>query len=223
MLGKLGINLFNVTNETAPSIMQQSKFCYLFAPVFHPMMRSLAPLRKELGIPTIFNILGPLLNPAPLRARIIGVYAQQLGLVFAKAVLQLNIMSNMPNSRALIVWGEEGLDEISPAGKTRVWELRNQQITEYTISSNDFGLPTHALKDVASGTPEENAQIVLKLVNNELPPNHPILDYVLLNTAALAVIDGVAKDWKHGVELARESIISGRAKQALETFVKLTQ
>jgi anthranilate phosphoribosyltransferase len=222
LLMKLGVNMFNVTHKTAPEVLRQSKYCFLYAPVYHPMMATLAPLRKTLGIPTIFNIMGPLINPAPLKARIIGVYAEPLGRVFAEAVLKMNINANRPNAPALIVWGTEGLDEISCDGKTKVWELRDQQINEYYLEPADFGLPSHPLKDVASGTPEENAVIVRKLLNNELEENNPILDYVLINTAALAVIDGAARDWKHGVELARESIRSGKAKECFAKFIEIS-
>lgn len=219
----LGVQTNKVTHVTAPRLMEESKFCFLFAPMFHPIMASLAPLRKTLGIPTIVNILGPLLNPAPLRARIIGVYAENLGQVFAEAVLQINNNNGMPDSSALIVWGEEGLDEISPAGRTKVWQLRQGKITEYYLHPSDFGLPSHTLEEVASGTPQENAEVVHKLVNNELPDNDAILDYVLMNAAALAVISDEASDWKEGVELAKKSIISGRAKEALEKFTTATQ
>lgn len=220
LLTSLGVNMQNVTNLTAPEILKSSKYCFLFAPVFHPALAKIARLRKELGIPSIFNILGPLLNPAPLKARIIGVYSEGLGGVFAKAVRQINESLSRPESRALIVWGCEGLDEISPAGYSKIWELKpSGAIEEYTLHPSDFGLPTHPLTDVKSGTPQENAKVVEQLVNNELPENHPILDYVLINSAAVAYVDGVANDWKHGVELARESIRSGRAKAALQDFI----
>uniref|UniRef100_A0A060T176 Anthranilate phosphoribosyltransferase n=1 Tax=Blastobotrys adeninivorans TaxID=409370 RepID=A0A060T176_BLAAD len=223
LLKNLGVDMFSVTNERAPDVLKQSRFTFLFAPVFHPMMKSIAPLRKTLGIPTIFNILGPLLNPVPLKSRIIGVYDESLGQVFAEAVIQLNRKSGLPNAKAMIVWGMEGLDEISPAGSTKVWHVENERITTYELHpTKDFGLPVHPLTDVKSGTPSENAEIVWKLVNNELPENHPVLDYVLMNTGAMAVIDGAAKDWKEGVQMARESIQSGRAKQALQTFINVT-
>lgn len=221
LLTSLGVNMANVTNLTAPEILKSSKYCFLFAPVFHPALAKIAVLRKELGIPSIFNILGPLLNPIPLKARIVGVYSEALGNVFAKAIKELNLSAGRPSSRALVVWGCEGLDEISPAGYSKVWELKpSGAIEEYTLHPSDFGLPTHELSTVKSGTPQENAKVVEALVNNELPENHPILDYVLINSAAVAYIDGIANDWKHGVQLARESIKSGRSKSALADFVK---
>ncbi|ANB12652.1 anthranilate phosphoribosyltransferase [Sugiyamaella lignohabitans] len=223
LLRFLGVKMENVNHLTAPGILNQSKYCFLFAPVFHPMMASLAPLRKTLGIPTIFNIMGPLINPAPLKARIIGVYSEPLGRVFAEAVLQMNIAAGRPNSPALIVWGTEGLDEISIDVRTKVWELKNQKISEYYVEPADFGIQRHTLCEVASGTPQQNSEVVRKLLANELPENDPVLDYVLINTAALAVVEGTARDWKHGVELARESIRSGAAKNALAKFVALSE
>jgi anthranilate phosphoribosyltransferase len=221
LLTSLGVNTSNVTNLTAPEILKSSNYCFLFAPVFHPAMAKIAVLRKELGIPSIFNILGPLLNPIPIKARIIGVYSESLGRVFAEAVKELNTSAGRPNSRALIVWGTEGLDEISPAGPSKIWEVTaSGEIKEYTVTPADFGLPEHSLETVKSGTPQENAKVVEKLVNNELEENHPVLDYVLINAGALAYIDGSAKDWKEGVALARESIINGKAKTTLSEFVK---
>lgn len=220
LLSSLGVNLQNVNNLTVPEILKSSKYCFLSAPLFHPALAKIATLRKELGIPSIFNILGPLLNPAPIKARIIGVHSEALGVVFAQAVREINKSVSRPDSRALIVWGCEGLDEISPAGFTKVWELRpSGVIEEYTLHPSDFGLPTHPLSDVKSGTPQENAIIVEQLVNGELPDNHPILDYVLINAAAVAYIDGTASDWKHGVQLATESIKTGKAKSALQDFI----
>lgn len=224
LLSCLGVDLANVSHVTAPGILKQSKYCFLFAPVFHPAMAKIAILRKEIGIPTIFNILGPLLNPVPIKARIIGVYDESLGEVFAQAVYQLNVAAGRPWSKAMIVWGTEGLDEISPAGTTKTWTISpDGSITAGFLHPNDFGLPVHPLSTVKSGTPKENSEIVKKLVANELPENNPILDYVLMNAAALAFVEGTAKDLKHGVELAKESIKSGKAKIALEKFVSLSR
>lgn len=223
LLASLGVVMSAVTNETTPEILEKSKFCFLFAPVFHPLMASLAPLRRKMGIPTIFNILGPLLNPVPLRARIVGVYSESLGQVFAEAIRLITQSSGIKGSRALVVWGEEGLDEISPAGRTKVWELKpDGDIVNFWISPADFGLPAHSLEHVASGTPLENAEVVKQLLSNKMKENDPILDYVLMNTAALAVIDGKAESWKDGVKLARDSIESGRAKTALQKFIDTT-
>lgn len=223
LLTSLGVNMSNVDHLSSPAILKRSSYCFLFAPVFHPIMANFAPLRKELGIPTIFNILGPLLNPAPLKSRIIGVYHERLGQVFAETVRMLNEAAGRPESTALIVCGAERLDEVSPEGETNVWLLKGGKIEHSIISPADFGVTPHKLDECKSGTPQENGALLRELLDNKLPENHPVLDYVLINAAALAVVDGKARDWKHGVELAKESITSGRAKEALDIFIKYTQ
>lgn len=223
LLGALGAKLENVNAATAAGILSTNKFVYLSGPIFHPVLSRTKIIRKNMGVPSIFNLVGPLLNPAPIRSRIIGVYSQNLGEIFAECIRELNKETPFPNGNAMVVWGTEGLDEISPAQKTQYWKLSDGQITTGFIEPADFGLPTHSLSEVASGTPQQNAEMVRDLVDNKLPDNHPILDYVLLNSAALAVVDGVASDWKHGVELARESIRSGAAKKALDAFIAASQ
>ncbi|KAK9331425.1 glycosyl transferase family, a/b domain-containing protein [Lipomyces starkeyi] len=223
VLMSLGASIQSVTPFTIAQVLNESPFCFLFAPVYHPIMAKIAHIRKGLGFPTIFNILGPLLNPAPIAARVIGVNAPELGEIFAKTIILLDKKAGRTSS-CMIVWGEEGLDEISPAGRTRTWRVYpgSDEVVEETIEPGDFGLRRHELDNVASGTPQENSETVKKLVNNELEEGHPILDYVLMNAAALAVVSGKTDSWKHGVGLARASITSGGAKKALEEFVKAT-
>ncbi|KAK9478657.1 glycosyl transferase family, a/b domain-containing protein [Lipomyces japonicus] len=228
VLASLGASIQSVTPVTINQILTDSAFAFLFAPVFHPIMAKIAPVRKNLGVPTIFNILGPLLNPVPISARIIGVNSPDLGSIFARTLILLDQKqqhdSSSSSSSSLIVWGEEGLDEISPAGRTRIWRVRPNSTTveEGFITPQDFGLQPHDLHSVASGTADQNSELVRKLVNNELPTGHAVLDYVLLNSAALIVISGKANSWKQGVEIARQSIASGQAKIALHDFVTAT-
>jgi anthranilate phosphoribosyltransferase len=178
-------------------------------------MAHVAPVRKEIGIRTIFNILGPLCNPAEIDARIIGVSSKELGEVFADTMRLMGIR------RAMVVCGYEGLDEISPEGKTHVWRLdTDSKVHYFSLQPADFGLRTHKIGEVKSGTPNENAALLLKLLDDEITDNDPILDFVLLNAAALLVCAEKAKDWKDGVELAKESIKSGNARKALDGFVK---
>jgi anthranilate phosphoribosyltransferase len=180
-------------------------------------MAHVAPVRKELGIRTIFNILGPLCNPADINARIIGVSSYELGIVFAETLQLMGV------SRAMVVCGFEGLDEISPEGKTHVWRLNDQSRLEYfTLEPADFGLSSHPIGEVKSGVPSENAALLLRLLDGELPEGDPILDFVLLNAAALLVCAEKARDWQDGVRLAKESIMSGNARKELDGFVKGT-
>ena len=126
-------------------------------------------------------------------------------------------------SRAMVVCGFEGLDEISPEGKTHVWRLNDQSRLEYfTLEPADFGLSSHPIGEVKSGVPSENAALLLRLLDGELPEGDPILDFVLLNAAALLVCAEKARDWQDGVRLAKESIMSGNARKELDGFVKGT-
>lgn len=225
LLKSLGVDLSVVNKDTAPDIASQSNFCYLFAPAFHPGMGKVAAIRAQLGVPTIFNILGPLMNPIPLRARILGVYSEKLGESYAQAAAALAKRSST-HERTMVVYGEVGLDEISPVGLTRCWLIdQDGEISHLTISPKDFKLPEHSLSLVKSGTPDENADILLHILRQDSPEyavkhmgNHPLVDYILMNAGALAVVAGLCDSWEKGVDLARESIVSGLAMKALEDF-----
>jgi anthranilate phosphoribosyltransferase len=245
-------NLMAVTPETISKIYQKSNYAFLFAPVFHPGMKYVAPIRKELGWRTIFNLLGPLANPVEghIEARLLGVARRDIGPVFAEAL-------QMSGARkAMVVCGEEDLDEISCAGRTYCWRLvdrsshqstpRDVDIESFTICAADFGLPAHELKDVSPGKePHENAAILTKLLQNQLPRDDPILHFVLMNTAALFVIAGVCEAdtsdmghgddgkvitergpgggrWKEGVRRARWSVESGEAWRQWRQFVEVS-
>ena len=245
-------NLMAVTPETISKVYEKSNYAFLFAPVFHPGMKYVAPIRKELGWRTIFNLLGPLANPVEsnIEARLLGVARRDIGSVFAEAL-------KMSGARkAMVVCGEEDLDEISCAGKTYCWRLVHRfthhdspsdvDIESFTISAKDFGLPTHALADVSPGKePHENAAILTKLLQNQLPWDDPILHFVLMNTAALFVVSGVceadASDmghgddgkvitergpgggrWKEGVRRARWAVESGEAWRQWRQFVEVS-
>ncbi|ODV92782.1 hypothetical protein CANCADRAFT_1376 [Tortispora caseinolytica NRRL Y-17796] len=224
LLMSLGAQLNNVTATSAPDIIDQTKFTFLYAPVFHPAMAKVAPARKALAIPTLFNLLGPLLNPAPIRYRLIGVNSPAIGKLYAES-LQLLDRIRQNHSSGIVVCGAESLDEISPAGPTHIWTFDSESIVESTVTPADFGLPSHPLSEVKSGTPEENAEYLTRLLNTPetIPENEPKLDFVLLNAAALLYISGVASSWKDGVVKARESIKSGAAKAAFETFAALSR
>lgn len=211
-------------------------------------MKYVAPIRKELGWRTIFNLLGPLANPVEgcIEARLLGVARRDLGPVFAEA-LKMN-----GATKAMIVCGEEDLDEISCAGKTYCWRLATKpgsteaEIDSFTLSAEDFGLPPHALADVSPGKePHENASILMRLLRNEMPRDDPILHFVLMNTAALFVVAGVCEEessdmgfgddgkvikergpggqrWKEGVRRARWAVESGEAWRQWRQFVDAT-
>jgi anthranilate phosphoribosyltransferase len=271
----------SVTAENLPNVLQETNYAFLFAPNFHPRMAYVNPVRRGLGIRTIFNLMGPLANPVEwaLEARVVGVAYQSLGPVFAEA-LQLSGAKN-----AMIVCGEEDLDEISCAGKTNCWRLtahpnpkykgdqdangqeqadENEdedeeedededgnprtiiKVETFSLHPSDFGLPTHPLSEVGGGKqPRENAQKLMNILRNELPSDDPVLEFVLLNVAALLVVSGVCEAetsnmgpeddgqvirergpgggrWKEGVRRARWAIQSGEALKCLEKFIEVT-
>lgn len=194
-------DLMAVTPETISQVYEKSNYAFLFAPVFHPGMKYVAPIRRELGWRTIFNLLGPLANPVEdnIEARLLGVARRDIGPVFAEALK----MSGA--SKAMVVCGEEDLDEISCAGKSYCWRLVNRSthdkpspsdidIESFTIEPADFGLPSHKLSEVSPGKePHENAAILMNLLQNQLPRDDPILHFVLMNTAALFVVSGICE------------------------------
>lgn len=190
-------------------------FTFILAPHYHPAMALIAPFRKALPFRTMFNVLGPLINPARPRGMVVGVAEPELGYTFAQSLREGGV------ERCLVVCGAEGLDEISCAGDTHAWELKDGKITEQTLHPSQFGLEVHPLADVAGGKPEENAKTFKLLLTSgdDIPKRlTPVLHFVLMNAAALLVVAGIASDLKDGVRLGMESITSGKAWDALEQF-----
>ncbi|KAG2010132.1 anthranilate phosphoribosyltransferase [Coprinopsis cinerea AmutBmut pab1-1] len=208
--------LFTVPTPGTPMPIPRVPFTFILAPHYHPAMASIAPFRKALPFRTMFNVLGPLINPANPRGMVLGVAIPEIGLAFAKSLKEGGV------EKALVVCGYEGLDEISCAGPTHAWELHpDGSITEKVLKPKDFGLPVHPLSTVAGGSPQENAATFKTLLTSgdKIPEILiPVLDFVLMNASALLVVAGIARDYVHGTELARQSIVSGEAWRALETF-----
>ncbi|BFZ53419.1 anthranilate phosphoribosyltransferase [Savitreella phatthalungensis] len=211
------------------SLVDRCPFVFLLAPMWHPAMLRVAPIRKSLTHPTIFNLLGPLLNPAPIHARIIGVHSANLGHTFCNAFALLQ-----PEGRCMIVCGRtgdaaggdgvgRGLDEISPAGVTDTWTYTPEDgvVKGDLHPERDFGISLHRLEDVRSGTPEENARTLGEILGGGgggRIRGDPVYDYVLLNAAALVVLARAETDYKAAVAAAETAITSGRAKAALDLF-----
>lgn len=190
-------------------------FTFILAPHYHPSLAFIAPYRKALPFRTMFNVLGPLINPARPRGMVLGIAEPAIGETFAKSLLEGGV------ERALVVCGYERLDEISCAGPTWAWELKDGKITEQTLHPELFGLNTHPLTAVAGGSPKENAETLKTLLTSgsNIPEQlKPVLDFVLMNASALLVVAGIAEDYTQGAKLALESITSGKAWDALETF-----
>lgn len=152
------------------------------------------------------------MNPAKPKRMIVGVHSASLGMVYAEALVMLGV------ERGWVVCGVEGLDEISPAGETDIWDINHSVITHRTISPSTFNLPCHPLSQVVGGTPSQNASILTDLLNNKLPTDDAIENFVVMNAAALLLVSGKCETELEGVTIARESISSGKAKEALEIF-----
>ena len=212
LLEALGVNL-ELGPEGVEEAVRQIGIGFLFAPLFHGAMRYAARARKELGVRSIFNMLGPLTNPAGANCQLIGVYAPELTEMFAQALQLLGAR------RAFVVHGHEGLDEISVCAPTRVSELNNGFIRTYDISPEQLLGRTADPMDMAGGTPAENAEITIKILSGEKGPRR---DVVVVNAGAALVAAGVAQDFREGIRMAEAAIDQGRALQKLEELVRFT-
>lgn len=186
---------------------------FLHAPLLHQAMKHVAPARRQLGVRTIFNMLGPLTNPAEANTQVIGVYAAHLTELLAE------VLRNLGTLRALVVHGSDGLDEITITGESKITELKNGELSTYTVRPEDFGLNRASLEDIQGGDAGENAQIILDILQGKSGPRR---DIVLLNAAAALMASGKAADFKWGIEMARGSIESGRAMGKLNRLIEVT-
>ncbi|KAG5634007.1 hypothetical protein H0H81_003921 [Sphagnurus paluster] len=214
LLESLGCKFTAPTAGTTTPI-PRVPFTFILAPHYHPALALIAPYRKALPFRTMFNVLGPLINPARPRGMVLGVAQREIGATFAQSLRDGGV------ERALVVCGCERLDEISCAGPTWAWELQDGVITEKLLHPDDFGLEVHPLVDVAGGSADDNAETFKRLLKagKHVPDDlRPVLDFVLINASALLVIAGLAKDYKQGSSMALESIMSGSAWSALERF-----
>ncbi|CCC70805.1 hypothetical protein NCAS_0F03210 [Naumovozyma castellii] len=222
LISVLGCDSAKVTSLTVTELWRNNNFLFLLAPLFHDGMGRVALIRKLLGIPTIFNVLGPLLHPvSPVNKRVLGVYSEKLAPEYALAASLV-----YPDSETFVVWGQVGLDEVSPLGKTTVWHVNSddnkESIVSFELEPSMFGIKEHALSECASLGPKENAKILRDDILSgkyHLGDDHPIYDYILLNTAVLYCLSEGNKNWKEGVAKAEESIHSGAALKALNHFV----
>lgn len=185
----------------------------MFAPVFHGAMKYATPVRREIGIRTVFNILGPLTNPANARAQVLGVYERSLVETLA------NVLGKLGIERAMVVHGLDGLDEISNLGKTQISELKSGEVKTYFVEPRDFGFDPAKPEDIKGYDRETNAILLLKLLKGG---NGPRRDIVLMNSAAAIIVGGKASDFKEGVEVAKGSIDSGNAYKKLLDLIKAT-
>ena len=205
-LEALGVNIM-LEPEDSRKMLEKIGICFLFAQKYHIAMKYVAPIRKELGIRTVFNILGPLTNPACANMQIMGVYDESMVEPLAK------VLSNLGVKRGMVVFGQDRLDEISMSAPTSVCEINDGQFHTYTITPEDFGM------ELVGGTAQENAAITRAILSGEKGPKR---DAVVLNAGAAIYIANKANSMAEGVKIAEEMLDNGKALQLLENFIALS-
>jgi anthranilate phosphoribosyltransferase len=213
VLEALGANI-ELAPEAVAACIAETGIGFMFAPLHHPAMKNVGPVRRELGVRTIFNILGPLTNPAGAPNILMGVFHSDLVLVLARVLQQLGA------KRALVVWGADGMDEISLGAATRVAELHDGALREYEIHPEDFGLTMSASRNLSVTDADDSKRRLLSALDDKAGIER---DIVSLNAGAALYVGGVADSIAAGVERARETIRSGAARAKLDAFVSVTQ
>lgn len=207
-LEALGVNL-DLSPEKCVELLEKAGICFFFAQKYHTSMKYVGPIRKELGIRTVFNILGPLTNPASPNRQLLGVYDQSLVEPLARVLYSLGV------KRGMVVYGMDKMDEISASSSTFVCEFNQGEYKSYTIKPEDFGLTTCKKEDLVGGTPDENAAITISILKGEKGPKRTA---VLMNAGAALYIAEKAETLADGIKLAGEIIDSGKALEVLEAF-----
>jgi len=206
VLEALGVQIDGKEERVKRSV-KETGFGFFFAPLFHPAMRFVAPTRKKLGVRTVFNLLGPLANPAKVKRQVVGISCPELAPTYAR------VLSNLGVERAMVVYGQDGMDELSLTSNSFISHvLPNGQIKQESISPEDVGLNRVSLSDLAGSDAETNAKAMEETISGA---DGPLLDGTLLNAAAAIVVAGKAPDLKQGVQIARRSVTSGRAREVL--------
>jgi len=208
----LGVNI-QLPPERSAQCLREVGICFLYAPNLHPAMKQVQGVRRELRMRTMFNLLGPLTNPARASGQVVGVYSLELVEKLAEALSMLGL------KRALVVHGLDGLDEITITGVTRIAEARAGSVRSYEVEPEEFGMKRAPLQDIAGGDANENAEIIRAVLRGEKSPRR---DVVLLNSAAALVAAGRADHIAHAVPLAAKSIDSGAAAGKLEALVRFS-
>lgn len=209
-LEALGVNI-DLSPEKCIELLENVGICFFFAQKYHPSMKYVGAIRRELGFRTVFNILGPLTNPAHPQLQLLGVYDETLCEPLAKVLMSLGV------KRGMVVYGQDRLDEISLSSPTTVCEFKDGETKTYVITPEDFGFKTCQKADLVGGTPEENADITLAILKGAKGPKR---DAVLMNAGAALYIGGKAESIANGIKLAAELVDSGAAYRKLEEFVE---
>ena len=213
ILEALGVKL-SLSPEQVAQCIAKVGAGFMFAPNHHPAMKNVGPIRKDLGVRTIFNILGPLTNPADAKRIVMGVFHADL------VGIQAHVLQTMNMDHALVVYGRDGLDEISLEGPTLVGEVKDGMVREYEIHPQDFGLKTAPSQSFRVANANESKSIVLDVLNKK---EGPASDIVCLNAGAVLYVADLAPNIASGIEMAKAAIMSGAARQKLDDFVAATQ
>ena len=204
----------NLSPELVATCLEETGIGFMFAPNHHASMKHAAPVRKELGVRTIFNILGPLTNPAGAPNQLMGVFHPDL------VGIQVRVLQRLGSEHVMVVYGQNGMDEVSLSGETLVGELKDGQVREYAVHPSDFGLPVYDSRVLRVANQQESVACIRRALSNE---DGPVRDVVLLNAGAALYCAGVAGSVAEGVKRAREAVASGAAQARLEQFVAVTQ
>jgi len=213
-LEALGVNI-GLDAEAVSKCIEEVGIGFMFAPVFHPSMKYAAAPRREIGIRTVFNILGPLSNPARAEYQVIGVPTREIGDKLAQALFRLG------TKHSLVVHGIDGMDEISINEKSLVWDINEQRASPpYEICPDEFGIERAGINDIKGGTPSENAEMLRSVLSGQKGPKRNI---VIINAAAALIASNKTTDFKAGIRMAMEAIDSGRALDKMEKLINLSQ
>ncbi len=215
VLEMLGLNL-SIVPENVERAIEEVGVGFMFAPAFHPAMKYAIGPRREVGIRTVFNVLGPLTNPANANAQLLGVYDPRLTEPLA------NSLKTLGSEEAMVVHGLDGLDEISTVGKTRVSWLKEGNVTTREMTPEDFGIKPAKIEEIKGTTPEESAEITFKILYGCLDAADPKQEIVQVNGTAAIIVAGKAEDFGYGMEVAKESIESGAAYRKLKELIKFS-
>ena len=213
VLESLGVNI-NLTPEQIARSIEQTGIGFMFAPNHHPAMKNVAPVRKELGVRTLFNILGPLTNPASAPNILMGVFHPDL------VGIQVRALQRLGAQHALVVYGRDGMDEVSLGAATLVGELKDDEITEYEIHPEDFGLPMASNRALRVDTPEQSRAMLLDVLDNQPGAAR---DIVIFNAGVALYAANVTTDMASGIQRARLALESGAAKQRLQQFIDFSK
>jgi len=216
LLEKFGLNL-----ESSPILVEKSietiGIGFMFAPIFHQSMKHVIGTRREIGIRTMFNILGPLTNPAEVNSQLVGVYDESLVKPLAEVLARLGL------KEGIVAHGQDGIDEISTIGLTSIAWMKNGKVNSMYLNPKDFGVDKARPEDILGGTPDENAESIFKILINHREANHNHRDLILVNAAAGIIVGGLADTFNEGMELANNSIRSGSAYNKLKSLISMSE